>query len=225
MLISGPPVTASAVLTHPSSNQGCHAGPRLWRTAPFFEGHFRPSHNRPHPAGPSGRDESAPRSSVNSLRSTLGWRSSQSNWNGDGQAKAGSTMLHPCGSVWGALGRKPSGLGSPGGSLHSRELGRSGDAPSSGSPAAPPAAAAAVAVVAFVVVDGNGAASGCPDAGHQHHHCRNHHPLHHSSHSPLKVASQGAPHSPRDWPGLGNVAVVDYSHLGFLAQEHPGYTP
>lgn len=29
MFNSGPPVKASAVLTHPSNNQGCHAGPRL----------------------------------------------------------------------------------------------------------------------------------------------------------------------------------------------------
>lgn len=225
MLNYGPSVTASAVLTHPSNNQGCHAGPRLWRTAPFFEGHFQPSHNRPHHAGLSGRDESAPRSAVSSLRSTLGWRSSQSNWNGGGQAKAGSKMLHPCVSASVALERKPSGLGSPGGSLHSRELGQNGGAPSSGSPAAPPAAAAAAAVV-FVAVVGNGVGSGCPDVGHQHHHCRNHlHPLQHSSHSPLKAASLEALHSPRDWPCLGTAAVVDYRHLDSLAQEHPGYTP
>lgn len=102
MLISGPPVRVSAVLIHLSSNQGCHAGPRLLQTAPFFEGHFRPSRNRTHPAGLSGTGESAPRSSACSLRSTPGWRSSQSNWNGGELGTVGSMMLHLCGNVSGA---------------------------------------------------------------------------------------------------------------------------
>lgn len=179
--------------------------------------------------GLSCRDENAPRSAVSSLSSTRGWRSSLSNWNDGGQAKAGSKKLRPCGTVSGALRMKLFGLGNPGGSLHSRERGQSGGAPSSGSPAAPPTAAAAASAavdVVSVAADGNGGIFGCPDVGHQHHHCRNHHhSLHHSSHFPLKGVSPGAPHSPQDWPGLGTAAAVDYRHLGSLAQGRPGCTP
>lgn len=66
-----PQITASAVLTHPSSNQGCHASPPPWQTGLFYAGRFQPWRNRILHVGPFGWDGSAPRSAMCSQRSTL----------------------------------------------------------------------------------------------------------------------------------------------------------